>query len=797
MFDNAVYTDVSMEESLDGRAGFNFQALSSGFTKSDQAFVESQLLHRVVTGWEIHHDPLDHPPSFLSAAGSDRFYVARGRSTGLTSMRQGNQVTQAITTTDRDDFGTYRPAQLYGAVRWDLQKSPDQHPAPWAAPLEISPEFEAQALQQLVAGSPAARALFPRFLTAIENAAAAELPTKLILVHRDLDTVMRWIALGSLFLDMSTALRLRIRALISEPLVAAADIVGTSPDFGAVPTPDAPPPACTVVDLERLTISGIEISESAAVQSRWFLDGDTDEALAAIDLARSWEVALGADLATRAAALVSGIDPLRSAEGASSALATIERLAGSGLADDLVVYADELLAPLSAESISGAAGPVLGRATAAARAAGADSVVAGLLEVTARSASEGSHDLGTWAGEITKQRATVPPWTDPDAERRARDAGRRLLISEPTDSLHTILAAVGALDAAPDPDQAADVIARFGDHWSRTPGLAVGREIRPYRAETTRRAIGSLIGDLERGDQPAVSALMSGDWEWIADESRSPLDGWMSAARLAATAPSARTVSAAQALPGIPAKAWFLCLANATLPADSAWVTHWVDTHPQLHPATADWIGRQLAAALGGGSATPARQLLSRLTEPDIRFTDPRLSDILRDNASIRRHSQEAQSDPRAQNNPPARAFAAEVVKQVPFFLPELGEILLTSDDVRAVTDLERVAGDLAAEAVTSRLASRFASNRAVEALDLALFAETSAPSARADAARAFIVATADTRSGRRTIDNARPLIDQDLVDVLDDILASGKRGRFTRNLVRGGKRLSRFTKEQ
>ena len=63
MFDVAIYTDTRANEAIDGIDGFNFQAISEGITAQDRQVIRSNMLHRVVVGWNVEHDPLDQLPS--------------------------------------------------------------------------------------------------------------------------------------------------------------------------------------------------------------------------------------------------------------------------------------------------------------------------------------------------------------------------------------------------------------------------------------------------------------------------------------------------------------------------------------------------------------------------------------------------------------------------------------------------------------------------------------------------------------------------------------------------------------
>ena len=170
MFDVALYTDTRASEAIDGIDGFNFQAISEGMNAQDRQVIRDTLLHRVVVGWNADHDPLDHPPSFAYCGHAGRYYLSRGISTGVTNNgRPGNLLTQAIATSDPDDFGMMRPAQLFGALNWRLEKAPGQRIDRWPSPLAITPEYEAEALRDMIRADAWAVEHFAQFLTMVEE----------------------------------------------------------------------------------------------------------------------------------------------------------------------------------------------------------------------------------------------------------------------------------------------------------------------------------------------------------------------------------------------------------------------------------------------------------------------------------------------------------------------------------------------------------------------------------------------------------------------------------------------------
>ena len=260
VLDVAVFSDTTADESVDGVEGFNFRALSAGVTADDRRRIREELLHRVHPTWAHDHDELAHPPTCALIRRDGRHYLARGHSTGLTlSGRHGNLVTQVVVTDDATGFGTYHPAQLYAASAWTLAETPSGDLEPWPTPESVRPDFEAAALETMLRSDPWAVRVLPHYLTMLE-AASAGAPQRLVLIHRDLDVVMRWIAAGALLMDSERAASLTFRALMDDPSRTDAVIVGLSPEFELEPVVGA-----NVIDLERRTTSDIQPSESLSL----------------------------------------------------------------------------------------------------------------------------------------------------------------------------------------------------------------------------------------------------------------------------------------------------------------------------------------------------------------------------------------------------------------------------------------------------------------------------------------------------------------------------------------------------
>ena len=99
--------------------------------------------------------------------------MSRGRSLGKTlTGRPGNQLTQAIVSSNEADLLPLRPAQLYSCPHWRLERVKSTTTEQWQTPLEIAPAFETRALHAMVSEDPWAKSFLPTFLTMVEQALA-------------------------------------------------------------------------------------------------------------------------------------------------------------------------------------------------------------------------------------------------------------------------------------------------------------------------------------------------------------------------------------------------------------------------------------------------------------------------------------------------------------------------------------------------------------------------------------------------------------------------------------------------
>ncbi|USI89653.1 hypothetical protein [Rhodococcus pyridinivorans] len=798
MFETSIYTDSTAGEALDGVDGFNFQSASEGFTPTDQRAVREYLLHQVVPGWSVDNDPLSHPPSCRYRTVGDRYYLSRGRSTGTTyNGRPGNQLTQSLATDEADDFIPYRPAQLYGARRWSLEKASGKSLDPWATPLEIDPEFEADELKDELLSDPWARQMFPVFLTMIEQAAAGSSKKKLVIVHRELECAMKWIALGTLFLDPKRALMVRFAALVKNPLAVDAEIVGTSPVF------DQPPPAVVgvaynIFDLLTRETTTVEVSRSAAEQAAWFIEMDAEDALAAVDLARSWESALGAGDATRLARMIHLDGDEKTPADSEIALRAIVEMIRVGQDDDVVMYADELLS-VALESPFSNAGEVRAAAQASitARQAGIDSLAVDLNNSALRTVCDHPELISTWAQETANlcMKETLRP-VDEEYQRRYEGALVTVMNRAPADSMADLLVVAKSFGLRAPAESVASGLARFEELWSRTPGLSERRADRAYRAETTTGTIGRLMGLLEAGNQDALAALGDHQWHWVADEMRTPLDAWIAAADLAALPPSARgeILSDKVRSVGIRPNSWVLVMSGMDWPDDCRLVAQWLDCVRHVPASMCRWLADEITASLRlpDREAETLRPMMIALLQNGVQIDGPYLDPIRDDMRVLAQTYAAAKKAIMRQDNIAIEDFAARLGKYRPFFLDEIGLLLVDARDSRSLRKLASVSGDSASTAMIRELRRQFDHEVPVVALETALFLVGSDLAVQAESAENFLTELADSRDKRARVESFKHELTEEWASEWDQFLYDTKKGRLTRNLVRGGKRLFR-----
>lgn len=580
MFEVAVYTDVGAQEAIDGIDGFNFQSVSQGLTGIDQQRIRENLLHRVIPAWGLVHEPLLHPPTCAFMVQDGRFYLSRGISTGDTkSGRPGNQLTQVIVTSENSDFVPYRPAQLFGAAEWSLTKAASRESAPWVTPLQISQEFEAHALRDLVLSDAWSSAILPHFITMIDAATASE-SRKLVLLHDSLDLIMKWIALGTLFLDVDTAQALQFRAIVEDPWRVDAPIVGVSPELRNSDLGSA-----NVLDLATRLTPNVEPSDSARSRASLFLEQSAEDALNVIETARRWEQILGADLAYKAACLVGVPDsaPLGESTWRTSIVA-VEQLAAAGLGDDLTLYAEEFCdatygyGPTTTEEFA-----MVGRAILNAHDSGIDALASGMLVPTLEALVAVPAQCHALVGEWLES-ATPIRWDSSDSRAAASAFLGELLCTAPADALPDLFAAARIIAAPVAEAELRTAIERLASRWAEHPEIGELCWTRWLAADAVVVALGEILVEfLKRGDYSTEVGLLEGRWDFMEPVANgSSFADWLRAAEVARI-PADRRVPHIKRENRIPADAWRIALADSDVPRQADLWSAWIEVHGLSH----------------------------------------------------------------------------------------------------------------------------------------------------------------------------------------------------------------------
>ena len=794
MFDVAIYTDTRADEAIDGIDGFNFQAASKGITAQDRQVIRDNMLHRVIVGWGVDHDPLTHPPTFVYYNHGGRYLLSNSPSTGVTNNdRSGKLFPEAIALSVAADFAMMRPAQLFGAVNWTLRKAPGKHLEQWAAPLEVMPEFETEALCRLIKNDPWATEHLAEFLTMVEQVTAEE-SKRLIIICSDPVLAQRWIALGTLFIDTQRALGLMIRGLVQDPMITKGDIVASSSELGPQPDALAPRAGVNIVDLDNRKIGAVPPSESALAQTKWFLEEDSGTALAAIELARRWEAFLGRDLATRAAAIASFPNEQGSAAHWLSAITALKTLADHHQSDELFFYGDALIDSAVAYAP---------RSVDEARTA-SDALVA-LLENTFHDLAIGvlMPSLEAIAGRPDARDAWLAAvgsapeglrlsWEDVDAQTQASRLLSMMADEVSPGVLPSLFSASLTLQIPLSKLSRIRAIQGLADLWSVTPTLT---------GQQTRWANGDqVVAELSRilarkwasGDHAALRGLAAARWSWLTTSpGLSPADlqtvaPWVEAGRMSKLPMSERIEVLAVAVP-LPPESWAIVWSGLVLPVDHQLIVNWADTQ---HVVTADagrWLIQQIDTFLQTGEPAPSiRKLLVRLSEDDVRVLDKALAAYAHQVSTADSHFRTAVEHWDMVPN----VYLQQAVNYIPqmsaLMHDYIGEAILVCKDTRNVSRLVTASEDWAESATLAALKRRCGSEEGMqEALLWALMLLDGALAAPAQAAQDFLLSVSDDRHYRVLSSKVASRLDRNTRARLEDFMKNASRGRLRRRFTK------------
>ncbi|MGQ0778063.1 MAG: GAP1-N2 domain-containing protein [Pseudonocardiales bacterium] len=279
------YTDCRPGQGLRGGAGFQFQSVSPGVSHDAMTLVSRSALYEPPVSWMREHRPVtDYPPSLTHVF--DGIYVtARGVYLGaeVNGVREGNQFTHAVTTSDPEAYGLIRPAQLWAARWWSERPSESTECDPVPAQPEQGP-WGIDAIREWVLGQPDTE----DWLTAVSSAfdrVQDESRRRVLFIGDDPSVILGWIAAGTLLLPQARALRLGFRVFTTNPQYSQHDVLGLHPDWaGPLANPDRDG-EFVVFSLDSGQHSVVEPTEAAAYWAPRFLHSDPFDVVDAVELA--------------------------------------------------------------------------------------------------------------------------------------------------------------------------------------------------------------------------------------------------------------------------------------------------------------------------------------------------------------------------------------------------------------------------------------------------------------------------------------------------------------------------------
>lgn len=581
-FDTTIYTDVTKDDDVDGLGGFRFQAISKGIDEVDRNVITESLQHRTSAQWPDGVDEREHPPTAAYFRKEGRFYFARGYSTGRTvSGRRGNQLTQAVVTREAADIHPYRPAQLYAAEAWRPERATSKDAPQWFAPLEVAPEFEAEALLDWVKEDEWILDSLPAYLSMLQQLEHDDARI-VVIVHDDLDAVMRWFAVGTLLLESDTALALGYRVFALDPFTCGAHLVGVHPELMRLHGVSLS--GAHTIDVAARRVSDITITESSVVMSDWIRNLDPFDALEVIGVAQRWIPILGVPLGVAGAEMVTdvrAVSPGR--EEWERGIAVIEALAKNRMSDDLELYLDELADAVATCLLQD--GKDFVRAARAARltaSAGIPELAQAIIEPTLEALARVPQHAGDWAAELNKDRQWQ--WDGRRSVEKTADLLADVIQDAPDDALAELLLLAGALGAhmplsrlEPSLRRAAMMVLQKPERYAKDFVHWYGADLlRPGLRTEALRTLASPQSKPEVFDQ-----LRRGAWDFLdAQDDNSPeaqrFRAWLCAGRLSRLPIEERAQAIVSHRSRLTKETWRLCLHGVELPRDCSVYALWL-----------------------------------------------------------------------------------------------------------------------------------------------------------------------------------------------------------------------------
>jgi GTPase-associated protein 1, N-terminal domain type 2/GTPase-associated protein 1, middle domain len=698
MFDVLIYTDCTAEESVNGRTGFQFMAESAGVSPSDEEVVRTSLLHSVPTGVDLDRPEL-HPSTCAYREQGGRFYMSRGRSLGKTlTGRPGNQLTQAIVSSDEADLLPLRPAQLCSCPHWRLERVTSTTTEPWQTPLEIATAFETRALHSMVSEDPWASSLLPTFLTMVEQVLATN-RTKLIIKHPDQTLVMRWIALASIFVDGSTALHLGFRVYSADPAADPFSIVGAHPRLSPnITVAEAESNNQNLVDLERREATTPSASPTATRHASWFLEYDPYEALEAIEVSRRWGRVIDPNLAAAAAAVAcfpqSGVVP---ADSQRAAVAALSGLAAAGHDDELEAYGDGLLDAVvgyraQAEDDIRPLAAALWALSRADQSELAEAVALTLLEWAVKVPSAGDAWANAYENKEGNHRSLA--WSNGDTRDHAAGLVSTYLNQVSDPALPAAFSLARALNTGVGADALRPSVQRLASYWASHPELTRRARSWLHRELVIEQLAYDLAAALDAQNQRVMSAFSAGQWDWLVPLSwrfdpQHPISLWLGSRTLAKAAPGNRASLLSELSPAAPVWAWPLFL-NATDDNGFSELIRWVVDHARLDDSLARHLEAILSREFSNKPSGRTRELLAALAEPGRTGLTSNLNDLVRRHVELARLWSDVGSTVDNPRNTALRQLSTWPREWLSLYRPSIAAALIDCADRESVLALAK-----------------------------------------------------------------------------------------------------------
>ncbi len=284
-FGRLLYTDCAPGTGRGGGGGFQVQAQSPRVDGRGSVLATTWLLYEVQNAWVVEQRPADEfPPGFAHVADAG-YGTGQSRYVGKEVMggRQGNHLADCLVTTDAEQYGTIRPAQLYGASFWRADPWPSTDCPDFDEDLEPGPLLTLDELTSWARELPGRGRALAGLLSVLEDPEGPHA----VVVSADSDEAMRWIAAATLLLPQRQALGITFKVFSANPVRAQQRVVAAPPDLNPQLRPGLVP-GVFILDAAACQADEAQVSERAAfLTGKLASDSDADpyDLLDALELA--------------------------------------------------------------------------------------------------------------------------------------------------------------------------------------------------------------------------------------------------------------------------------------------------------------------------------------------------------------------------------------------------------------------------------------------------------------------------------------------------------------------------------